>query len=129
VATYVGRLLWERDAEAYWRACSDFDAPTLYSMLARHRIDEASFPDGWLQAPNGAFPDVGLEGLGQVPTLLAWIHGFLSYRYLTHRHCRRAPGDGTFARLWRDAGSYTDYLRTPPPSTISIDSLRTPETH
>lgn len=129
VATYAGRLLWERDAEAYWRACSRFDAPTLYSMLVRHRIDEASFPEGWLQAASSVVPEAGLERLGRAPALLAWIHGFLSYRYLTHPHCRRAFKDATFARLWRDAGSYTAYLGSPPPAAISRDSSRTVEAH
>lgn len=129
VSTYVGKLLWAREADAYWRACSHFDAPTLYSMLVRHRVDEAAFPEGWLQAPSHVVPETGLEQVGRVPALLKWIHGFLSYRYLIHPHCRRVSDESTFARLWRDAGSYTGYLRSPSLPAISLDSSSTLETH
>lgn len=119
VASYVGRLLWEREPDEYMRACAHFDASALYTLVRKHRIDEASFPAGWLQDSQRAYAERGLENLGAVPSLLAWIHGFLSYRYLMHPLCRTERGDATFARLWQDADTYTGYLRTSHPSSMT----------
>lgn len=80
ISSFAGRLCWEREPSRYVPACLRGDAPALYAMVARHRIDEACQRGGVDRATLGR----RLAGLGGVHDLLGWIHGFLLQRYLSH---------------------------------------------
>lgn len=91
-SSFAGRLLWEREPSRTLAALRARDAAPLYEMAARHRVDELCLRGG--EAP--AALAHRLRGLGEVDALLAWIHGFLTYRYLAHPLCRRDPRDPAF---------------------------------
>ena len=104
VSSYAGRLLWEREPARYLRACRAGDAAALYAMAARHRVDEACLRGGEDPTELAA----RLRGLGEVGDLLAWIHGFLIRRYLTHPLCQRDLGHARHAHHARHANKTSE---------------------
>lgn len=64
-----------------------------WGALVRHRVDEALMP------PAGALDALVARhaALGEVPALLRWIHGFLTWRYLRDPDSARAVDDPAFA--------------------------------
>lgn len=106
VSTYPGRLVWDRRPRAYERALAG-DVRPVYELYASTGADVACLP------PTAELDDLEarLEGLGQLPGLLRWIHGFLSWRYLVHPLCSRNPDDPAFASLIPENASWSDYLQ------------------
>jgi len=78
-----------------------------YEALARHRIDEAMMP------PPGALDALVARhhALGDVPSLLRWIHGFLTWRYLRDPASARALDDPAFAPFADAARDWEAYVR------------------
>jgi hypothetical protein len=70
-----GLLLWEQEPAAYERACRQGDAAWLRHKLVEHRIDQQMLPQPEQLAP------LRLPSLGEIPGLLAYIHGFLAGRF------------------------------------------------
>jgi hypothetical protein len=70
-----GLLLWEQEPAAYERACREGDAAWIGQKLVEHRIDRRMLPRPEQLAP------LRLPSLGEIPGLLAYIHGFLAGRF------------------------------------------------
>ena len=89
LSSWAGRLLWERAPAAYLDAAARGDAPAIYALLRAHAVDRDCLPD----AAEAALLEAALPALGEVPDLLAWIHAYLTRRYLAHPlHALAAPG-------------------------------------
>lgn len=85
LASYPGRLLWERAPDAYLDAARRGDGPALYRLLRDHDVDRACLPDDdEVSALRAALPD-----LGEVASMLAFIQDYLARRYLVHPWCAR----------------------------------------
>jgi hypothetical protein len=83
LATWPGLLLWERDPDAYLRVAAQGDAAALHALLVAHGVDRACLLDAAeASALASALPD-----LGEVRALLAFVHDYLSRRYLAHPLC------------------------------------------
>ncbi|EYF04147.1 hypothetical protein [Chondromyces apiculatus] len=119
-SSFAGRILWEREPSRYLPACRARDARTLYDMLARHRVDDACLRGG---EPHQNLA-TRLRGLGEIHPLLAWIHGFLLDRYLTHPLCRRTPEDLTYPSAARPCATTTPI---PCPSDARASDARAPD--
>jgi hypothetical protein len=77
ISSLPGYLLWQIDPDAYLAACEPGATGVLYGLLHQHRIAARCLPpSATLDALEGA-----LCGLGEVPSLLRWVHGFLAWRY------------------------------------------------
>ncbi|AKT41936.1 hypothetical protein [Chondromyces crocatus] len=100
ISSFVGRILWEREPSRYLPACRAGDAATLYEMAAIHRVDEICLRGG---EPVGALA-TRLGALGELNSLLSWIHGFLLERYLEHPLCRRRSDDPAFRAMGQGQG-------------------------
>lgn len=108
VSSFAGRLAWARDPARYLEAFARGDEAALYTLVARHRVDEACLRDG-------ADPEDlrrRLAGLGEVNGLLRWIQGFLMHRYLTHPLCRRNGRGLAFRRFRDERAAWADYVAT-----------------
>jgi hypothetical protein len=82
LSSWPGLLLWERAPDAYLGAAARSDAAALYALLCEHGVDHACLPDGAeAEALVAALPE-----LGDVGSMLAWIHDHLARRYLAHPH-------------------------------------------
>lgn len=92
LSSYPGRLLWERDPDAYLDAASRGDAAAIYALVREHAVDDACLADP--DEPRA--PLAALEALGDVSSLLAWIRAYLTRRYFEHPNSpaasRGAPG-------------------------------------
>ncbi|MFT4979292.1 MAG: hypothetical protein ACI8S6_005202 [Myxococcota bacterium] len=80
------RHIWRQAPEAYEAALRSPGTEQLYALLAETGADAACLP------PPGALAALSspLSRLGAVPGLLAWIQGFLTWRYLAAPQCRQA---------------------------------------
>jgi len=95
-----GRKLWRCRPEDYLCAVERGDIDWLYVALVEEAVDLECLP------PEGALHQLEqrLQRLGEVPALLRWIHGLLSWRYLQASACRRVmPLDAEQARSWSAA--------------------------
>jgi hypothetical protein len=92
IATVPGQHTWHAAGERYLTAVRDVDERTLYQLVARHDADLRCLP------PAGALEAAAAElgGLGDLPALLRWIHGFLLTRYLDHPCCERPRAHPAF---------------------------------
>ena len=90
ISSVPGRLIWERRPEAHRAALAAGDTDRLYALAAETDADLACLP------PPGELVRLhrALARLGAVPDLLAWIRGFLAWRYLQHPACRRERAGG-----------------------------------
>lgn len=72
-----GRLLFDLEPAGYLDACERRDTGAFFQLLRHHRVDEACLP------PPRQLDLLGdaLGSLGELPSLLRWIHGFLVWRY------------------------------------------------
>ncbi|MCB9755250.1 MAG: hypothetical protein H6713_35370 [Myxococcales bacterium] len=77
----------------------------LYGLLVEERLDLLCLPERAGPPAGAAMPE-----LGEVPAWLEWIRGFLTWRYLVHPACRRAPDDPRFAPFVDDVASWRDYI-------------------
>ncbi len=88
--------------------CAASDPRALYALLAKHEIDAAFMPSSaQLDALQRR-----VQGLGEIPTLLRWIHGFLTWRYLRHPLCQRASDDPRFARHTTHRADWRAYVHS-----------------
>ncbi len=85
ISSLPGWMLWSEDPASYLEAVTH-QPDQLYAMLARSGVDRACLP------PPGALAalEARLARLGSVPSLLRWIHRFLSWRYRTDPRCQSA---------------------------------------
>jgi hypothetical protein len=101
LASWPGYLLWERAPAAYLDAAARGDAAAIYGLIRAHDVDLACLPD----AAERAALDALLPDLGEVRALLAFIHDYLTRRYLAHPLCLRrdaaVPPPAAHARLFR----------------------------
>lgn len=93
-----GRLMYHSAPDAMLAACASGDADALYRLCAQLGADLECMPDWQLRQA------LRRTGPGAVGELLAWIHHFLTWRYLSHPSCQRAVAA---------AGAFSPYL-TPP---------------
>lgn len=99
LSSWPGLLLWERAPEPYLAAAERGDVAAIYALLHAHEVDLDCLPT----AAERAARDTRLGDLGEVRSLLAFIHAYLVRRYLAHPACARreagaAPAFG--ARLF-----------------------------
>jgi hypothetical protein len=80
LASYPGRLLWESAPEAYLDALARGDLRAVYALVSEHEIDRACL----LDEEDIELLSAELPRLGEVPSLFAWIQGYLADRYLAH---------------------------------------------
>ena len=99
VSSLPSWLLHARSPSA-WRAAVQ-NPGEAHAQVALHAVDLPCV------APPPRAAAEALAGLGEVPGLLRWIHGFLLWRYAVHPACRSSLQ----ARLAADAGGYADYVR------------------
>jgi hypothetical protein len=77
ISSLPGYLLWQIDPAGYLAACEGGAPGALHELLRRHGVAARCLPGpGELAALEAA-----LAGLGEVPALLRWVHGFLAWRY------------------------------------------------
>lgn len=97
LASYPGRILWERAPAAYLDAAARGDAAAIYALARAHAVDRDCLAD----------PDepahAALDALGEVPSLLAWIRAYLARRYLAHPLSAATAAPPAAARLFPDA--------------------------
>lgn len=86
LSTYPGRLLFDLCPGEYLEATRALDGDALYALVHTHGVDEACLGD------TGEDPRAleALGALGEVPSLLAWIRGYLVRRYRAHPRARGA---------------------------------------
>jgi hypothetical protein len=77
LSSLPGYLLWQIEPAAYLAACEPGATGALYGLLRRHGVAARCLPD---PAALDAL-EAELAGLGEVPSLLRWVHGFLAWRY------------------------------------------------
>lgn len=80
LSSWPGVLLWERAGQAYLDAARRGDGAAVYALVREHGVDRRCLPRG----EETAALHEALAGLGEVPALLSWIHGFLLRRYDAH---------------------------------------------
>lgn len=85
LSSWPAFALWERAPELTRDAIARGDAAAIYGLLRKHRIDDACLPD----EPESDALARSLPDLGEVRSLLAFVHGYLVQRYLAHPHCQR----------------------------------------
>jgi hypothetical protein len=106
ISSYPDRLLYDLDREAYEGCVSGASRGAVYEICRRLDLDRLCLP--------GAGEIEGcqqrLSGLGRVPSLLRWIHGFLTWRYLVHPLCQRSLTDPLFAPFVRSPDQYESYV-------------------
>ncbi len=102
VSTVPGLHNWRERGATYLDTCVAGEPRPLYEMTAETGADRACLPT----ATDLDRLDAQLAGLGELPSLLRWIHGFLLGRYLAHPACRRSARDPRFAPFtWRSTPS------------------------
>ena len=106
IATSVGWRACRADPVRYRAVCDGVDPDGLHGLLLDSDVDLSCLPE-----PDALDRlDARLAGLGELPGLLRWIHGFLLGRYLAGPLCRRAPHHPAFAPFvcewssWQTAG-------------------------
>ena len=101
VNSLPGRHIWAARPEAYRALLAAPPSPDrerrLYALAAETGADRACLPPSPRALQALAAP---LDRLGAVPDLLAWIHGFLCWRYFQHPACQTAPPPGN-DQSWR----------------------------
>jgi hypothetical protein len=99
LASWPARLLFERAGGPFLDAVERADTSALYALLRAHDVDLACMPDAAEErALSRSLPD-----LGEVRSLLAFIHDYLVRRHLAHPACLhrdRAPAPRPSARLF-----------------------------
>jgi len=106
ISTNPSWLAWERAPVAYDEAVARGDAETVYRLYASSGADVACLP-----SPQDLDDlDRRLAGLGRLPGLLRWIHGFLTWRYVDHPLSRRSAADPAFAPCLAGDPSWADYM-------------------
>ena len=85
LSSWPGLLLWERAPEPYLAAAERGDVEAIYALLHAHEVDLDCLPT----AAERAARDARLGDLGEVRSLLAFIHAYLVRRYLAHPGCAR----------------------------------------
>lgn len=114
IATVPGQRSWRTRGQDYLDACSSGDTPALYALTAESDADLACLPrEGDLDAL-----DRRLGDLGELPSLLRWIHGFLLGRYLAHAACQRDARRSAFAPIARDLPTKGEATADVEPDTI-----------
>ncbi len=114
IATVPGVLNWRARERDYLSACAGADIGALYGMTVDSDGDLACLPgEGALDVL-----DRRLVGLGELASLLRWIHGFLLGRYLAHPACRRAASDPRFAAFAGDLPADDGETAPTDPDTI-----------
>lgn len=98
VASRPGFELARRDSSRWRAAFEQADLAPLYRAMVDAEIDLSLLPDPRQVDALGQ----RLAGLGEVPSWLRWIHGFLSYRWLVHPLCPRDADEPELARLLGD---------------------------
>ena len=77
VSSLPGYLLWRHDPRGYLDACARRDHEALYHLVRHHGVDRQCLPTtAQLNALN-----TGMASLGEVGSLLRWVHSFLAWRY------------------------------------------------
>lgn len=82
-SSLAGCLMYEHAPEEALAACASGDPDALYGLCALTGADLLCLPD-W-----GVRERLRSSGPGAVGELLAWIHHFLTWRYLSHPSCKR----------------------------------------
>ena len=114
IATVPGLRSWQAKGRDYLDACATGDTDALYALTAGSDADLACLPgEGDLDGL-----DRRLAGLGELPSLLRWIHGFLAGRYLAHAACRREGSDPRFVRFVGELPGEAGETAPPDPATI-----------
>jgi hypothetical protein len=111
LSSYPGRLLWERAPEAYLDAAARGDFTAIYALVRAHGVERDCLPD----PAEAAALSAALPCLGEVPSLLGWIQGYLASRYVTHpRSAGRGPGSARLAAPPDAARLFADTHRSAP---------------
>lgn len=106
INTNPSRLVWERAPAAYEDALAREDTEAVYHLYRGTGADVDVLPAS--DALDAL--DVRLAELGRLPQLLRWIHGFLTWRYVSHPLSRRSAADPAFAPWLAGDPSWTDYM-------------------
>ncbi len=110
IATVPGLHCWRAGGAAHLDAVSRRDIPALFRAVAACDADRACLPRaGELEQALAA-----LGPLGELPALLAWIHGFLLARYMDHPLCARERAEAPFATWAGPADAFAALYRTEP---------------
>lgn len=89
-SSLAGCLMYRSAPEAMLAACAARDPGALYGLCAATGTDLQCLPDWEVRERLRG------TGPGEVGELLAWIHHFLTWRYLSHPSCQRAGLYGPF---------------------------------
>lgn len=89
-SSLAGCLMYQREPEAALAACASGEPDALYGLCAATGADLLCLPD-WSVRER-----LRSAGPGEVGELLAWIHHFLTWRYLSHPSCKRDAATGPF---------------------------------
>ena len=109
ISSLPSLMMFQRDPGRWSEAHSQpgQGATSSYAMIANMDIDVDLMP------PDSAHLDQlseKLSTLGGVPSLLRWIHGFLTWRYLQHPDSRRDPDHPRFAPFLHAREDWRAYL-------------------
>lgn len=101
-----GRHMWRAAPKQAAAAWESGDAAALYALAVSTGADAACLP------PPGALPalSASLARLGEVPGLLGWIQGFLTWRYLAAPGCERDAQDPLWQPYRAGAAGWRRYV-------------------
>lgn len=106
ISSYPDKWLYSLDRDAYERCVREANEREVYSLCASLDIDKRCMPEpGEFERGSEA-----LGGLGGLGDLLAWIHGFLTWRYLVHPLSLRTEQTEFFRPFIRRSKDYKSYL-------------------
>jgi hypothetical protein len=106
ISTTPVHRLWHTDPRAYEESVIAGDAPEVYRLLASRDIDISCVPDrSELVGLTRSLAD-----LGELPALLEWIRGFLTWRYLAAPFGARDPGDVAFGLPRESPNRWAKYV-------------------
>jgi hypothetical protein len=80
LSSWAARLVWERSPRAFEAAIARGDHAAVYALARAHGVGSDALPT----PAEAAALRASLPALGEVPALLAWIHGYLVRRYEIH---------------------------------------------
>ena len=110
ISSYPDRLLYSLNPVKYENCLSLKLAEPIYAICREMGIDILCLP-----SPEELISsEQEMAQLGDLPDLLNWIHGFLTWRYLIHPFSQRSIEDKAFQPFMSRKKDYINYLQDGP---------------
>lgn len=117
ISSYPDRLLYSIDKKSYERCIHEQDPQYIYDICRGELIDVKCMPGPGELASCAA----QLRGLGELPDLLNWIHGFLTWRYVVYPLSKREEDGAEFKAYLTRSKDFRNYIAQV--SRLNIDQI------